>query len=685
MKDFYTLYANWKRNNDSVTKEDLQFLYDTAKDSYYSGDELIPDTDFDAIEDQLGNTNKGYVGSKTGNYTEKHSFIMGSLAKVQIKEDKKDKTVDWDGFAAKLNTYMAKARGITAIEVTPKLDGCSFSAEFINENDEAVLISCATRGDGTYGTDISHWFKSVVKSSYWDMIDAAVTKLCRKNSGDIFCVRGEVLIPLSSFGEKYQSSFTNPRSFVAGCLGQKWEDKAEQIEYSGDLHFVCYDYRLFNKVTGKYTELDWMCPTDPNYAMLKPFLGHVGELPSANYCRVISSSRISGELLAELYEEYDDFRQNTTEYALDGVVFKPNVSARQYNENRSRPVDCVAMKFMPMMNPTEIVDIKWTVGKDGEYTPIAIIDTIKLDGKDINKASMHNYNYIVKHNVGIGSKIRVSMAGDIIPFIYEIVEPAGIDNINLPEDSYVVTDKNSGCLHLMKNFTEEGRAKNNFMASAKALNITNIGPAAASAIWDALHTDWKAAHSDLGDTLCNIIQIIPKDVHQDIIYAFGEGKSVQNILASLNEYAKRIELSDVIKSFCFKSCGDRASVLCAKLLCGQNASTASFPAESYMWAKDVNSEQYKTVMNAVNFLGIKLEAADDSANADLIPIIMTGSPKEFGYATKKEFLAAHPEFTETTNWKDCKCLYTDDLASTSSKMTKAKKAGIPIRTYDQNL
>ncbi|MBO6271199.1 hypothetical protein J6O48_00305 [bacterium] len=61
---------------------------------------------------------------------------------------------------------------------------------------------------------------------------------------------------------------------------------------------------------------------------------------------------------------------------------------------------------------------------------------------------------------------------------------------------------------------------------------------------------------------------------------------------------------------------------------------------------------------------------------------MTGSPKPFGYNTKKDFLNAHPEYIETTSWTDCKILFTDDLSSTSGKMKKAAKAGIPIKTYE---
>ena len=62
---------------------------------------------------------------------------------------------------------------------------------------------------------------------------------------------------------------------------------------------------------------------------------------------------------------------------------------------------------------------------------------------------------------------------------------------------------------------------------------------------------------------------------------------------------------------------------------------------------------------------------------------MTGSPKEFGYNTKKDFIDAHPEYVDAgTDWKICKILFTDDLSSTSGKMKKAQKNGIEIKLYD---
>lgn len=85
---------------------------------------------------------------------------MGSLSKVQIKQDKETGNVDMNYFADEISKYIDKSSNTKYFETTPKLDGCSFSAEFtVDENHNYKFISCATRGDGNYGTDISHWIK----------------------------------------------------------------------------------------------------------------------------------------------------------------------------------------------------------------------------------------------------------------------------------------------------------------------------------------------------------------------------------------------------------------------------------------------------------------------------------------------------------------------------------------------
>lgn len=652
-------------------------LLNKAKDAYYnSGEEILSDAEYDELEKLAGLENKNYIGSAKGNYTVKHAFLMGSLSKSQVKEQK-DGSVNWEEVAAEITASLRKSNNCKYIEASPKLDGCSFSLEFSNVNNKAYLRTCATRGNGQWGNDIKHWFKPLLQTQYWAAINDAVKNLCEENSDDILCIRGEVLIPEDKFTDEYSETYTNPRSLVAGVLGLKFEDVTpEKLKVGRDLHFVCYDYRVVSN--NQYEELDWMNPNDPSYHKIAMYLNHIGELP--NFTRIYKfDGRLSEEELQKMYDEFNNYRQFDSPYALDGIVLKPECEARQYNETRNRPLDCIAVKFMPMINATEIIDISWRAGKTGEYFPTAIVAPIIMpDGKKINKASLHNYNWILANECGIGSQVRISLAGDIIPFVYEITKhvPAE-DNMNLPENTYVRKDPNSGSLHLMKEFKEDEENENKFINSAMTLNINTIGPAAAKDIYEACR--------DAFDPLTNILFIMNEDGFRMIYDKLGDGKSVQNYVENMRKYARYITLVDIIRSFNFKLCGTKSAEVCAKMLLGDSYSVSSLPSESYEWALNKNSQQYYLVMKAIEDLGLSLEdLKTDEPQDDGIEktkVILTGSPEEFGYKTKSVFLQQHPELEETTSWKEIELLITDSLESNSGKMQKARKAGIPIKTY----
>lgn len=663
-----------------LSKEEKIELLTQAKDAYYNtGQQIMSDWEYDQLEAEVGLENVNYVGSKSGNYTIKHSFIMGSLSKIQIHEDKTTKAVDWDKYAAEFTTYMRKAKNPQYYETTPKLDGCSFSAEFTVENGEYKLISCATRGDGEYGTDISHLFEQMLSKSEWSMINDACVNLL--DEGDILCIRGEILIPHSTFTEEYAKNYTNPRSFVAGTVNSKASDVNKKMV--SNLHFVCYDYRIIDGASGKFSELSWMNPKDPTYRILSPYLNYIGELPNKEFCQVHEfNGSITGEELQEIYYNYDQFRAESSEYALDGIVFKPNCSSRKYNSNRERPVDCVAMKFLPMSDVTEIIDILWTTKKSDEYNPIAIVKPVWLDGKKCQKASLYNYNYIVKYGCGIGSTVEIILSGDIIPKVQNIISAAGADNLNLPEDSEIVETPTG--LKLYKIYAEGDLTKfrNRFVTSATELGINNIGPAAAGKLWDLLHTEYDY-------DLDNVVYLMNNESYELIRTRCGISKSISNIITSLKQFAAKLSVYDIIRSCCIPGCRDKSAQICVKIICGLPYDTRSISRASYQWALDENNEYYQKVMALIELTGLSVEneassvSAAQAANADKIPVVMTGSPKSFGYSTKAEFLKAHPEYTDAgSSVKDCKILFTDDLSSTSGKMKQAAKYGVEVRLYE---
>jgi len=419
-------------------------LYTKAKEAYYNGESIMTDYEFDELEKKLGLENKSYVGAKHNpSYTIQHPYIMGSLSKVQVKE--KDGVVDWDGYWNEVKRFICKNAAHNFI-ITPKYDGCSFEAYF---NHGKLTIS--TRGDGEFGKNIEKHIARKFNATHYYIADNC----------DEYTLRGEVLIKKDVFEAKY-ADFVNPRSFVSGVLNRDYSEDADFQAMLDDLSIVIYDVRV--KADGIWNDLDW--------ADFK-----IDNTPDEFWS--ISLNEINFKVI---YESFARYREKCP-YALDGIVFKPVDNERMHNTTETRPKDCVAVKFMPMLQETEIIDMEWSVAKNGEMRPVIITNPVIMDGKSITRASAHNYGYLVDNKLGIGAKVILSLAGDIIPFIYKItdttawdadidrestIEKIGLDRYG--EYGKVIEFKQEGC-HLYKLMSDDEVCEQKFIESASTLGI----------------------------------------------------------------------------------------------------------------------------------------------------------------------------------------------------------------------
>lgn len=630
-------------------------LYNKAKEAYYSGNPILEDFEFDELEKELGLENKSYIGSKHNpSYTEKHPFIMGSLSKIQIHE--KEGVIDWDEYLTKLNKYITV--GETPLVISPKYDGCSFETIY----KDGKISSISSRGDGEYGANLyDHLIKHM--------------KRAIKNVGfEEVCYRGEVLIDKNIFEKKY-SDFVNPRSFVAGLLNRDYTPEIEDM--LNDLSIVIYDIRYKDRVSGNWKDEDYN-----NYNTNEPHIGEVRneELPKFYDYNIIINNI---EDFKNIYNKFNEYRQKCP-FALDGIVIKPILEKRINNLTESRPKDCVAIKFIPMLEETEVVDIVWKVGKSGEIIPNLRVKPVIMDGKQVSRCNGFNYGWLMDNKVSKGTKVIMSLAGDIIPFCYKVTDTSKFnkDNINLPENSYI-----DGC-HLMKNMTEEEKTNLKFIASVEALKIPHIGVAAAQKIFDYIKSENNT--DDITDSFFGVkkeVKELPNNIllvsTHDISDAIG-GKNAINCVNSFTKVVKQLSLKDIIKSCNFRLCGDKVAEQISNYFLGLSYDWASMASEGYMWALDNSSKEYEELNSILFALGKNLddfkpnEEEIEEAN-NKIPVILTGEPNN--YSTKAEFLNCHPEYRLTGSWKEVQILFTNSLDSNTGKMKKAREKNIKIELY----
>ena len=631
-----------------MTKEQKIELYNQAKEAYYNGAPIMTDFEFDELEKELGLENKGYIGTRHNpSYTIEHPVIMGSLSKVQIKENSNGE-IDWPVFLEKVMKFISVPQGVI---VTPKYDGCSF--EVIVSNGEIMSIS--SRGDGTYGKDLK---KHLIKH-----VQPNITLPFEK-----YVLRGEVLIKKDIFEKKYSKDFVNTRSFVAGVLGADYSSELQKK--LDDLSIVIYDVKeIYN---GEHIfEHDWF-----------EFVNMV-DRPQFSELTFWDNDPLT---LQTIYEKFNEYRK-VCPFSLDGIVIKPKADNRINDYTEARPKDCVAIKFIPMLQETVVKEIKWNLGKTGELIPIILVEPVEMDGKMISKCSGHNYGYLIEKEVSVGTKVILSLAGDIIPFLYKVTDTKNYseDKLCIPED-YVT--KIDGC-HLMAILSEEEITKQQFLNSVTALNIPSIGPAGAEKIFDYFTNcnlsdetaDFFGIEQEKKEIPNNILLVSPEDIWMGL----GCGKTGQNGKKAFEKIIKNINLVDIIKTCNFRLCGSKAAIQIEKYLTGQDYDFTHLPEVAISWSMDKNSDNYKMIEKIVNHLGktfedfkkIAVEAASKDNNK--IPVILTGEPTEYG--TKANFLKAHPEYRVTGSWKEVKIVFTNSLESNTGKMKKAREKNIEIRLY----
>lgn len=637
-----------------MTKEQL---YNNAKEAYYNGQPIMTDIEFDELESELGLENKSYVGTRHNpSYTIKHPFIMGSLSKVQIKEDEQG-NVDWNKYSQEIEKYIFK-NGQHHLIITPKYDGCSYECVVTNGKVESV----SSRGDGEYGKDL---YKHLINH-----VQPIANSLIEQLLSDNFVFRGEVLVSKKLFEEKY-SEFVNPRSFVAGLLNRDYEaNDTELKEMISDLSLAVFDIRLNEE--GNLIDIDCDELNIPNFNNDSKVLKDV-DMNIASF----------KTLLPVLYNDMSELR-NDIDYALDGFVIKPVAQYRESLLTEVRPTDCVAVKFIPMLEETVVEEIIWNTGKTNEMIPVIKVKPVIMDGKQVSRASAHNYGYLKDNRISVGTKVILSLAGDIIPFIYKVTDTTAfsLSKMNLPtpefKDQYTV----SGC-HLYKQLSEVEQKQKNFKNSALSLNIPGLGGSSIDKIFEYIKEAYK------GDEFFGIEErplpdniLCIKDV--DIERALG-GKTGANVKKEFNNLLINLTLKDIIKSLNIEDCGERVSEEIEKYLLCEDYDFSHLSEKAYKWSLNSCNNTYVRFLNILNSLNKKIEdfkvvhIESSKTSLNQIPVILTGEPNN--YTSKAEFLKCHPEYKLTSSWKEVQIVFTNSLESKTGKMKKAIEKNIKIELY----
>ena len=270
--------------------------------------------------------------------------------------------------------------------ISCKLDGVS--GMYAMDKDGAKLY---TRGDGAIGQDISHLIRPL--------------GLPTIPVGTV--VRGEFIVPKTTFEAKYKDKFANPRNFVAGLVNSK-------------------------TVTGSVKDLDFVV-----YEMIQPEISpskQMAELVKHGFDVVqhemvpkVSEGPLdptvpkglSADLLMQTLMSW---RANN-KYEIDGIIVADD---HVYKRTAKNPDHAFAFKMAldEQIAETEVVDVIWEASQDGYLKPRVKIAPISIGGVNIEYTTGFNGKFIEDNKIGPGAKIQMIRSGDVIPYIKSVLLPA---------------------------------------------------------------------------------------------------------------------------------------------------------------------------------------------------------------------------------------------------------------------
>ena len=310
-----------------------------------------------------------------------HKRMMLSLANAFNEDDLRD--------------FDKKIREITGLDSVTymaemKIDGLGMSLVY-----HGNLEYAATRGNGTTGEDVTAnviTIKSIPS---------------RINLPDDFEIRGEVFMPKKSLErlnkerkEAGEPLFANARNAAAGSIRQL------DSSIAATRGLDAFWYYLVNAS-------DFGIRYHSEALKLADSLGFKTN-PERRICHGI-------EEVLKYIDEYTEKRSSLA-YDIDGIVIKVDDMSLydKLGYTAKTPRWAIAYKFPPEEVITKLEDIIFTVGRTGKITPNAVLTPVRVAGSVVQRATLHNEDFIVEKDLKIGDYVVIRKAGDVIP---EVVRP----------------------------------------------------------------------------------------------------------------------------------------------------------------------------------------------------------------------------------------------------------------------
>lgn len=545
--------------------------------------------------------------------------------------------------------------------VEEKIDGLSLALRYR----DGILVQAITRGDGIIqGEDVTDNAK-VIKD----------IKEKLKEPLPYFEIRGEVYMSREAFAKVNArqellglKQFANPRNCAAGTLRQLNSKVVKDRQLS---MFVFNLQRVEGREFASHTEA-------------YEFMKKQGIKVIHNYQVCHTASEVMGAI------DRIGASRGELPYDIDGAVVKLNSFAQRQalGETSKVPRWAVAYKYPPEEKETKLLNIELSVGRTGRITPTAVFEPVQLCGTRVERATLHNQDFIDGLDIRIGDTIKVFKSGEIIPKVRSVCHekrPVGTVPFLIGNTCPVCGHKavrevdtadikctNPSCPAQLENHII------NFV-SRDAMDIKGMGEQNIHALIE-------------GGYIQDIADIFNLAVHRDELIAkgvIGKEKNTDKLLAAI-EKAKENEPQRLVTGLGIAGIG-KAAARELMLHYGSIDALAEADVESIQQVRDIGSigsqaiyEYFRDDVNGdilrrLKEYGVNMELQDTGIVDDVLAgktVVVTGTLPTLSRNDAKNMIEAHGGKAAGSVSKKTDYVLAGEAAG--SKLVKAQELGITI-------
>lgn len=344
-----------------LTQKTLKNAIEFASSEYYNTDKSsLTDAQFDLLTDLYTDLHSAFplnigapVDTSSSSSKVKLPYHMGSLDKIK---------------GSKVEAWLVKHPGKSTLMY--KLDG--ISGLFVGSTG-----SMYTRGDGSYGQDISKvlpYIKGVPKTTD--------------------TVRGEFIFLKTDYAKLNLDKHS--RNVAAGALNAKSLKK----DILSLITFVAYEL------------------IEPAGLTQHAQISHMEK----NKFTVVPHKFMNDQITVDDLKAYIKLHKDNSKYVIDGIVVAHEAGYDLVS--KGNPKHAFAYKVLEEEESavTTITEIEWKTSKHGILFPTLIFESVHLDSSNITRASGKTAAFVRDNVLGPGSKIRIVRSGGVIPDVREVIQ-----------------------------------------------------------------------------------------------------------------------------------------------------------------------------------------------------------------------------------------------------------------------